>query len=97
MTKALIIAYYEALDEEVMELLGEHNIKSYTKWTKVEGCGEASGPHMLNTIWPKGNNVILCVLEESLIAPLVDALKKIRGEHLAEGLKVFQIPIDILT
>jgi len=97
MTKGLIIAYYEALDEVVMELLGKHNIKSYTKWTKVEGCGEASGPHMLNTVWPKGNNVLFCVLEESYIAPLVDGFSKIRQEHLSEGLKVFQIPVDILT
>ncbi len=95
--KAIIIAYYEALDEEVMEILEQSNVQNYTKWTKVLGKGSGSGAHMMNTIWPKGNNVLFCAMEEEVIPPLLEKLKALRADQRAEGVKVFQIPIEILT
>jgi nitrogen regulatory protein PII len=95
--KAIIIAYYEAMDDEVIALLEKSGVMNYTKWTKVLGKGSGSGAHMLTNVWPKGNNVLFCVVEDEVAAPLFEKLKILRQKYRAEGLKVFQFPIEVVT
>jgi len=92
--KAIIIAYYEALDDEVIGLLEKSGVMNYTKWTKVLGKGSGSGAHMLTNVWPKGNNVLLCVVEDEVAAPLLEKLGEVRKQNRSEGLKAFQLPIE---
>jgi hypothetical protein len=95
--KAIIIAYYEALDDEVIGLLEKSGVMNYTKWTRVLGKGSGSGAHMLTNVWPKGNNVLFCVVEDEVAAPLLEKLKILRQKYRAEGLKVFQFTIEVVT
>jgi len=92
--KAIIIAYYEAMDDEVMDLLEKNGVMNYTKWTKVLGKGSGGGAHMLTNVWPKGNNVLLCVVEDEVAAPLLEKLGEIRKKNRSEGLKAFQLPVE---
>ncbi|MCX7000485.1 MAG: hypothetical protein NT106_09360 [Candidatus Sumerlaeota bacterium] len=92
--KAIIIAYYEAMDDEVMDLLEKSGVMNYTKWTKVLGKGSGSGAHMLTNVWPKGNNVLLCVVEDEVAAPLLEKLGEVRKKNRSEGLKAFQLPVE---
>jgi len=95
--KAIIIAYYEAMDDEVIALLEKSGVVNYTKWTKVLGKGSGSGAHMLTNVWPKGNNVLLCVVEDEIAPSLLEKFKILRQKYRAEGLKVFQFPIEVVT
>lgn len=95
--KLVMICYNEAIDDGVIELLNEANVKSYTKWTKVLGKGEASGPHLLSHIWPKANNVIATVLSEEVAAVIFENVRQLRKTLGAEGLKAFMWEIDDIT
>ncbi|MBN1900540.1 hypothetical protein JW926_04355 [Candidatus Sumerlaeota bacterium] len=95
--KAVIIAYNEAIDEEVMEVLDKNEVKAYTKWTKTLGKGTASGPHLMTNIWPIANNVIFCVVEENQASGALKDIRSLREEFPQEGIKAFQIPVEEVT
>ena len=95
--KMLMIAYTEAVDEEVMELLQSRSVEGYTKWTKVLGKGKASGPHLMTHVWPKANNVLAVCVEENVAQDLTDGVRKLRETVGNEGIKAFLIPLDDVT
>ena len=95
--KMLLIAYNEAVDEEVMEILDGHGVTGYTKWTKVLGRGEDSGPHLLSHVWPAGNNCIAVAAEDDKARAIMDDFRKLRAEVSTEGLKAFMLPIEDVT
>lgn len=95
--KLILIAYNEAIDEEVMELLDTAEVAGYTKWIQVLGKGRASGPHLLSHVWPKGNNVLVTVVDDALAVELLDAVRNLRQTAGAEGLKAFQLDVEEQT
>ena len=95
--KAVIIAYNEALSEELMEILEKNGVEGYTLWTKALGKGIASGPHLMTTVWPVANNVILCVVEEAVASRLLEEVRSLRREFSFEGVKAFQFSIEDMT
>ena len=95
--KILIIAYYEALDEELMELLATHGLEGYTKWTRVQGQGAQSGPHLMSHVWPKGNNVLMVAAEDDDAKAVLDDVRKLRKKLGHEGVKAFLLPLDAIT
>ena len=95
--KLVMICYNEAIDDEVTELLEQAGIKGYTKWTKVLGKGQASGPHLLSHIWPKANNALFTVLPEENAAGIFEHIRKLKTKVAKEGLKAFMWEIDDIT
>ena len=70
--KFILIAYGEALEDEVQEIIEKMSIEGYTQWTKVYGKGKASGPHLGSHIWPKVNNVIAIAIENDFFKAFVN-------------------------
>ncbi len=95
--KAVIIAYNEALRDELMEILEKNGVQGYTLWTQVLGKGVASGPHLMTTVWPVANHVLLCVVEEAVASRLLDEVRGLRSEFSFEGVKAFQFSIEAVT
>jgi len=95
--KLILIAYSEALDEEVMELLESCGTPHYTKWTRVEGRGHSSGPHLGSHVWPKANNVVAVAAEEGQAKAILDGVRALRQELSHEGVKAFQLPLEEVT
>lgn len=95
--KMILIAYNQALDDEVMAALKESGLESYTKWTKVLGEGSSSGPHLATTVWPKANNVLAVAADDTLVEPLLDRIRKLRAELAHQGVKAFVLPLENLT
>jgi len=95
--KAVIIAYNEALSEEVMEVLEKNGVQGYTLWPKVLGKGTASGPHLMTNVWPVANNVLLCIVEDAVAALLLEGVRGLRSEFSFEGVKAFQFSIEDMT
>ena len=90
--KMVMIAYSEALDNEIMELLKSNTIENFTKWTKVLGRGSSSGPHLLSHIWPKGNNVVLCCIQDETARDMMQSIRELRKTMGHEGVKAFSMP-----
>ncbi|HUT00813.1 MAG TPA: hypothetical protein VM031_00040 [Phycisphaerae bacterium] len=92
--KLVLIAYNEAVDAEVLELLDAAGAVGYTQWTQVLGKGRTSGPHLLSHIWPKGNNVLFAVVEDGLARELMEAAGRLRRTAGREGIKAFVLNVE---
>ncbi len=92
--KLVLIAYNEAIDDEVMEQLNAVGIEGYTKWTEVLGKGQASGPHLLSHVWPKGNNALLVVTDDASAKRLLEAIRGLKQTAAKEGVKAFLLPVE---
>ncbi|MDD5327835.1 MAG: hypothetical protein PHY02_08490 [Phycisphaerae bacterium] len=95
--KLMIICYNEAIDDEVIELLEQAGVEGYTKWTKVQGKGKTSGPHLITAIWPKANNALFTVLPEKNAYDIFDRIRKLKSRVTKEGLKAFMWEVEDIT
>jgi len=95
--KMVLVAYNEALDEEIEELLRANGVEGFTKWTKVLGKGSASGPHLLTHVWPKANNVLAVVTEDKTAGNVLDGIRELRERLSMEGIKAFSWQVDDVT
>ena len=95
--KIVLIAYNEAIDEEVMELLESCGAHHYTKWTKVQGKGKASDPHLGTQVWPRMNNVVVIASEDDRVPALLSGVRELRRRLGREGVKAFVLPLEEIT
>ncbi|MFH1189783.1 MAG: PG0541 family transporter-associated protein [Candidatus Omnitrophota bacterium] len=94
MNKMIMIAYNEAIDDEVMEMLDLCGLKSYTKLTKIYGKGNTSGTHLGNDIWPGLNNVLYIVCKDNDAKRLIEEIRAARTTLGKEGVKAFVMPVE---
>ena len=95
--KMIMIAYNEAIDAEVMEVLKNCGLKNYTKLTDVFGSGATSGIHEGNDIWPGRNNLLYVACEERAAQQLLIYVKELRKKLGKEGIKAFVLPVEEIT
>jgi len=95
--KLILIAYNEAIDEEVMATLTTLSVERYTKWTKVHGKGRTSEPHLLSHVWPKANIVLAVCVADEAAAELMQAVRELRKRLGREGVKAFSVPVAECT
>ena len=96
MDKMVMITYNEAIDAEVMELLSQCTLKSYTKIVGASGSGRLSGTHLGNDIWPGKNNILYVACSEKESKELLSCIKTLRKKLGKEGVKAFVLPIEDL-
>ncbi|MCK4299013.1 MAG: hypothetical protein KAX80_05755 [Planctomycetes bacterium] len=95
--KMVLIAYNEAIDDEVAEVLQRCGADAYTKWTGVQGQGKVSGPHLGSHVWPKRNNVLAAVVPEDVAQALMEGIRNLRTTLGPEGAKAFLLPVEDVT
>lgn len=95
--KLVLIAYNEAIDEEVGEILKSNGAEGWTKWTKVYGQGRSSGPHLGTHVWPKANNVVAAATDDDTAAKLLEGVRELRQRLSKEGVKAFVLPCEEAT
>lgn len=95
--KMAMIAYNEAIDMEVMEMLADFGLKNYTRVGRAFGRGDSSGTHLGTDVWPGLNNILYVSLEDEKAALLIDGVKRLRASLGREGVKAFVWTIDALT
>jgi len=95
--KMVIIAYNEAVDEEITEILKFNSQVEFTKWTKVLGQGKNSEPHLMTNIWPKANNVLMACVGDDSAKKILDGIRELRKTMGHEGVKAFSLPVDDAT
>ena len=94
--KALFIAYSQAYNEDIIELLDSFGQRGFTRWTDIGGRGGRDGlPHMGDHAWPEMNHAILSFVEDDDVAgKIVSALKETDSNSPDLGLRVFTWQID---
>lgn len=93
--KSIFIAYNQAFNEEIIDVLNALGQRGYTKWENVDGCGSNDGePHLGNHAWPVQNHAVLVMVEDEKVSDILSALKKKDDDYPDLGLRAFVIPIE---
>lgn len=95
--KMVMVAYNEAIDEEVMEVLEQCAAVNFTKVTAAYGKGTTSGTHLGNDIWPGRNNILYVACDDRQAKEIISCVTKLRAKLGSEGVKAFVLPLEELT
>ena len=93
--KAVFIAYNQAYNQEIVELLEQLGQRGYTVWQDVGGRGTVDGePHLGSHAWPTQNHAVLTVIENTLAADIMDALRAKDAAYPDLGLRAYVLPVE---
>jgi nitrogen regulatory protein PII len=88
--KGIFIAYNQAYNEEVADLLEGLGQRGYTVWTEVGGRGSVEGePHLGNHAWPTQNHAIFTAVDDRLADDIMKALRKTDENNPKLGLRAY--------
>jgi hypothetical protein len=87
--KMLLIIFRESLEEEILGLLNEHNIRAFTELHKVGGVGETGAAFHAYTL-SGVNTIIFTALAEDHADRVLEGLTAFRDQRVQEqyGAKV---------
>jgi hypothetical protein len=93
--KAIFIAYNQAYNQEIVELLENLGQRGYTVWEEIGGRGTVDGePHLGNHAWPTQNHALLTAVEDALAPKVMAALRETDAANTALGLRAYVLPIE---
>ncbi|TAJ27878.1 MAG: hypothetical protein EPO64_05095 [Nitrospirae bacterium] len=93
--KMLLLVFRQSLEQDLLLLLKELDVKAFTEAPKVFGMGEA-GTAYQSLGWPGSNSMILAAMEEEQAERVVQRLKLFR-EHLAQQQHGAKIPMRLFA
>lgn len=93
--KAIFVAYNQAYNQEIVDLLEKQGQRGYTVWEEVGGRGSESGePHLGSHAWPTQNHAIFTVVDSALAGPLMQALRETDAANPDLGLRAWVLPVE---
>ncbi len=93
--KAIFIAYNQAYNQEIVDLLENLGQRGYTTWEEIGGRGSVDGePHLGNHAWPTQNHALLSVVEDNLAPRVMAALRETDAANRALGLRAYVLPVE---
>ena len=82
--KTIFIAYNQAYNMELADILEAHGCKGYTMWNEITGRGSETGePHQGTHAWP------LAVVPDEKVDCILDGLSAKNTEYPELGLRAF--------
>ncbi len=88
--KAVMIIYNQAQTEKVEYSLEKLGIKGFTVWEGVFGRGSSTGvPHLGTHTWPEINKSMLTIVEDNMVDPLLEKVRKIDKINEEVGIRAF--------
>ena len=93
--KAIFIAYNQAYNQEIVELLEGMGQRGYTVWEEIGGRGSVDGePHLGNHAWPTQNHALLSVTDNDLAAQVMQKLREVDESNPMLGLRAYVLPVE---
>jgi len=93
--KSVFIVYNQALTEKVDEIIDRLRIRGYTQWQDVKGRGTNKGePHMGTHTWPALNSAIMAIVEDKLVAGLLEEIRELNKIAEQQGVRAFVWDIE---
>ena len=88
--KAIFIAYNQAYNEEIVEVLKENGQRGYTRWEDIEGKGSFNGAsHLGNHACPEMNHAMLVMVKDEKVDKILADLKAKDEASPLLGLRAF--------
>lgn len=93
--KALFVAYNQAYNQEIVDLLEGLGQRGYTVWEDTGGRGTRDGePHLGSHAWPTQNHALFSVMEDSLAKKVLERLREVDAANPMLGLKAYILPVE---
>ncbi|MDY6276968.1 MAG: hypothetical protein SPL35_00905 [Bacteroidales bacterium] len=93
--KAIFVAYNQAYNEEIVELLEEFGQRGYTKWEDVGGRGSIDGePHLGSHAWPTQNHALFTAVPDDKLSGIMEALRRKDAQYKDLGLRAYSWTIE---
>ena len=74
--QAIFVAYNQAYNEEIVEVLVAHGQRGYTAWQDIQGKGSVDGiPHLGNHAWPEMNHALLAMVDDGMVEGIMEDLR----------------------
>ena len=88
--KAVFIAYNQAYNEEIVEVLEANRQRGFTRWEEIQGKGSFNGiPRVGSHAWPAQVHAILACVKDEKVEPILAELKKKDEAAPDLGLRAF--------
>ncbi|MDA3823793.1 MAG: hypothetical protein PF450_14445 [Bacteroidales bacterium] len=88
--KAIFIVYNQAHTEKVEYMFEKLKIRGFTRWTNLTGSGSETGaPHMNTHTWPEQNTARMTIVEDEMVRPILDTVKKMDEVNKDVGIRAF--------
>jgi nitrogen regulatory protein PII len=91
--KMILMVYYVGLHNELMEVLNDLGVCTYTRWREVEGrisCGE---PRDGSQVWPGTNSAVMVVVEDGLVDYVLGRLDAFNSGREGEGVDAYVLDV----
>lgn len=86
----MFIAYNQAYNEEIVDMLAAHGQRGFTRWEDIQGKGHFNGvPHMGSHAWPEMNHAVLAMVKDEKVAVLLEEFRKMDESAPDLGLRAF--------
>ena len=93
--KAIFIVYNQAYNQEIVELLEACGQRGYTVWEEIGGLGGETGePHLGTHAWPTQNHALLTAVDDTLVAEIMDRLRRTDRDNPKLGLRAYVLPVE---
>ena len=88
--KSIFIAYDQAYNMEIADVLEELGCRGFTMWQDISGRGGYEGePHLGNHAWPVMNNAILTFVPDEKVDDILAKFRAMDEETPDLGLRAF--------
>ena len=88
--KAIFVAYNQAYNEEIVEVLEANGQRGYTAWQDIQGKGSVDGiPHLGNHAWPEMNYALLTIVDDSKVQDILEDLMAKDAAYKDLGLRAY--------
>lgn len=88
--KAVFIVYSQAYGDEIVAMVEGLGQRGFTRFDGVGGRGSVDGiPHLDSHAWPEYNDALLLMVEDSTVAPLLQALREKDAQTPDLGIRAF--------
>ena len=88
--KAIFVACNQSIYDEVPDIMNRMQMRGYTGWEELMGCGSRNGePHLGNHAWPTMNSALLTVTDDGKVDEFLKSLKELDEANEMQGLRAF--------
>lgn len=88
--KAIFVACNQSMYDEVIGVMNRMQMRGYTGWEELMGCGSRNGePHLGNHAWPTMNSALLTVTDDGKVDEFLKSLKELDEANEIQGLRAF--------
>ena len=88
--KGIFIAYDQAYNMEIADVLEELGCRGFTMWQDIAGRGGYDGePHLGNHAWPVMNNAILAFVPDEKVDDILARLRSMDEATPDLGIRAF--------